>query len=114
MRSVLPPEPLKKLFVLFLEAKGERLEEEGQYIFRMHEEANYFYIVLAATNPSFKKNILNELDSMEIPSLQLVTCFASHNEFPYLGLILRNPTKAAKKEFHHVIEKAISEQFSVV
>lgn len=109
MRSVLPAEPIKKMFSFLLEAKKESLVEDEAYQIRLHYDSNYFYVLLTARDSRFRHSLLPVLKAY---SGRIATCFVKQNEFPYFGLIFRNPDEEEALRLRLSVEQAMAEIYS--
>lgn len=98
MRSTLEPEPLKKLFLMILEAKQIGMEEAQPCLFQIQEDQKYFYMLIVAHNPSFKDSVIKAVEELGISSLQLSHCFVNTGALVCMGFIYRvNGSKDANR-----------------
>lgn len=99
MRSVLPLEPILKLFSMILE---EGLAPDQPYTIRMQEESQYLYALITALDPHFHERL--NLDAFEG---QIAACFVPQAEFYSFGLVLRNPSMSDSLKLRLTIEEVI-------
>lgn len=108
MRSVLPIKPLKKLFTMVVESDSEGFDRAQKCLYRMEEDQDYFYLLLLASDSSFRKKVQKAIDDQKLGHLQLATTFVQ-GHLPCFGLILRKNEKAKTMALQHAIEKAMQE-----
>lgn len=96
MRSILPLEPIKKLFLLLL--KEERVEVEAPYTIRMEEDENYLYTLVSSNDSYFHE---------KIPRKEAVTCFIPQTDRFIFGLIYRDPSSEEAIKLRLTIEEVM-------
>lgn len=99
MRSLLPVEPIKKLFTMILE---EELEEEQPYAIRIEENAKYFYAIITSIDPNFHERL--HLEPFEE---ELVTCLIPRGEVHHFGVLLRAPAPSTALALRGAIEEVM-------
>lgn len=99
MRSVLPLEPILKLFNMLLE---EELALGQPYTIRMQEESHFLCALITSLDPHFHERL--KLDAFEG---QIATCFVPQAEYYSFGLILRNPSTSDSLKIRLTIEEII-------
>lgn len=109
MRSVLPVEPLKKMFNMFLESETEGLPEGLPYQICMQYDKNYLYILIVARDISYRK-VLNP--TLKSYSGKIATCFIQQAELPCLGIIFRDPDEEEALKLRLSIEQTMAELYS--
>lgn len=97
MRTLLPAEVLKKLFLLLLET-----ELHEHYAIRIHEDDD-FYAVIVAQDPSFREEVEQLTDSLDA-----ATCFLQSTDHPTLCLVWRGPSKEQVVALRLELEKTLS------
>ncbi len=109
MRSLLTPEPIKKLFFMLLEAEEEGLPEDQVYQICVQEDSNYFYLLLIAANSSFHEVLLPIIESMKVSPLQTATCLVPNTHLPCFGLIHRGVGSETTLKLRLAVEQAMNE-----
>lgn len=99
MRSVLPVEPLKKLFAMLVE---EKLEDQS-YTIRIQEDANYLYALVTSIDPHFHQNL-----SLEAYEGRVATCFVSQRGCFSFGLVVRDPSTQDSLKLRLAIEEIMN------
>ncbi len=102
LRSVLPPEPIEKLFLMILE---EELDEDQPYAIRIQEDSNYLYALITSVDDHFHKTL-----PLEDYGAKIATCLVPQNDFSSFGLILRSPTTQESLTLRLSIEEMMSTQ----
>lgn len=97
MRSVLPAEPIKKLFLMILD---EELNAEQPYAIRIQEDANYLYALITSTDPQFHETLY-----LEPYGGKIATCLVPQTDCFHFGLIFRNPTTQDSLSLRLAIEE---------
>lgn len=82
MRSLLPSDPIKNMFIMLLEAQEEGLANDQPYQIRIREKDGYFYLYLSAKEPSFYEILAPAIEGMESTSLQIASSFMPQTEIP--------------------------------
>ncbi|MCH9625024.1 MAG: hypothetical protein S4CHLAM123_01900 [Chlamydiales bacterium] len=108
MRSILPVEPLKKLFSLFLDTKTEGLAEQEPYQIRMQYDLNDLYIIVSARDYEFQRALMTIL---KLYVGRIATCFVNQTEQPIFGLIFRDPDEEEALRLRLSIEQALAELY---
>ncbi len=109
MRSVLPAEPIKILFLKILDSGREGLPPEQHYNIYVQEESQYFYLVLMARDLSFRKKLLSGLEKLDMGHLQMATCDAYHIKFRFFGLILRGAPLKERQLLKGMVEQVMED-----
>lgn len=100
MRSVLPVEPIKKMFLLILE---ESLNEGQPYTIRIEENLNYLYALITSVDPHFHEALqLQRFDG------EFSTCFVPQADCYSFGMIYRDPSSQDSLKLRLAIEEVIS------
>ncbi|MCH9626495.1 MAG: hypothetical protein S4CHLAM2_01170 [Chlamydiales bacterium] len=97
MRSILPVEPIKKLFCMLLE---EELIQDQDYTIRIQEDSNYLYALITAADPHFHQAL--HLDELEE---ECVSCFVPQTDSYSYGLICLNATPERSLKIRLAIEE---------
>ncbi|MFZ0565292.1 MAG: hypothetical protein WAM28_03820 [Chlamydiales bacterium] len=109
MRSILPVEPIKKLFSMLLETEEEGLVQNQDYQISVKEDASYFYLLLIASDASFRGFLLPRIESLKISTFQMATCTVPNTNFPSFGLIYREATLKEAIRLRLTVEQAMNE-----
>jgi hypothetical protein len=109
MRSLLPVEPLKKLFNMVLEAELEGLPAEAPYQISMQYDENYMYILVTARDVHFRDPLMPGLKPF---SGKIATCFIHQTELPCFGLIFRDPDEEEALRLRLLIEQTMAELYA--
>lgn len=110
MRSLLPVEPLKKLFYLLLEASAEGLSEDEPYQIRIAYAPGYVFMVLGARDLNFKENLLEALKPFK-GKVALTT--TQEPEHSLISLLYQGDNEEETLALRLKVESAIAESYSV-
>lgn len=105
MRSVLPPDPLKKLFDIFVELEETSIENKS--LIKISEESPYYCIAIKSRNPQVKDLIKNNLSKLKIPSLPMASASISKAGYILFGLIAKNEPSLTLS-LRIIVEKSIN------
>ena len=97
MRSILPVEPIQKMFNMILE---EKLLDDQPYVMRIQENDFYLYMLITSTDPHFHEEF--PLDSLEG---EFVTCFVRQSANYHFGLIYNNPSTSDSLKIRLALEE---------
>ncbi len=97
MRSLLAPEPLKKMFTMVLKAEIEGVDQ--QYQIRFEEDQENFYLLVSAVDASF-------FEALQIEG-EAITCAIKSAEFPCMGIILQHPEPEQARALWHNVEESM-------
>jgi len=106
MQSILSTEVIKSLYLLFLDIKKQNFSEDRFYI-KTDSHKQYFLVMIAVKDSSYKEEMENEIKSLNIPSFDLTSCFVSLPECCCFGYILRNSDSAKRSSFYRALLKAM-------
>ncbi len=97
MRSVLPAEPMSKLFLMLLE---EKLVEDQPYAICIQEDLNYLYAIITSVDPHFH-------EAFQVEG-KMTTCFFPQTDYYSFGLICRDPTPQDSLRIRLAMEELMS------
>ncbi len=98
MRSSLETEPMKQLFLLFLQAiKAEPRRKEGDWLFK--QDAKRVFAVMPYADAGQKKKIAQAILSLGIPAHRLVSFSLDIHETSYVGYLLLTEEAALQGAF---------------
>ena len=100
MRSVLPVEPIKKLFLMMLD---EELVDAQQYAIRLQEDSNYLYALITSVDLHFHETL-----HLEPYGGKIATCLVPQTDCFSFGLIFRNPTTQESLSLRLAIEEIMA------
>src|SRR5690606_11359211 len=100
MRSVLPVEPIKKLFLMMLD---EELGDAQQYAIRLQEDSNYLYALITSVDLHFHETL-----HLEPYGGKIATCLVPQTDCFSFGLIFRNPTTQESLSLRLAIEQIMA------
>ncbi len=100
LRSLFNPQFLKKLFSMFLEGIQRNREAGGKEdIFLKSIDYLSCYLLLAYNEPAYKERIIECIQTLQIPSSQLLTLSLQVSETSYLGYIYLEENDEKRKRF---------------
>lgn len=110
MRSVLPSEPVKNIFTMFVEAENEGLTDNLPFQIRIRETGGYFHLHLSAKNPSFYEILAPAIEAVKVSTLQITSCFLPQSDAPSsFAMICRNtPDQEEVHRLRLAIERAMT------
>ncbi|MCC5832619.1 MAG: hypothetical protein JJU12_06210 [Chlamydiales bacterium] len=100
MRSVLPAEPIKKLFFMILE---EELNDKQPYAIRIQEDSNYLYSLITSVDLHFHETL-----DLEPYGGKIATCLVPQTDCFSFGLIFRNPSTQESLSLRLAIEEIMA------
>lgn len=100
MRSVLPAEPLKRLFTMLTKQK---LHDDEPVSVQIEEDADYFYALITSSDPH-----LHEALSLDGYRGEMATCFVPQTERYSFGLICRAPTEEDALKLRLAIDELLA------
>jgi hypothetical protein len=111
MRSLLPAEPLKKLFKMILEGESEGLPEDAPYQISMQYDENYLYLLVIARDLGLREALIPHLKPF--PG-RVATCFIQQTQLPCFALIFRDPDEEEALRLRFSIEQTLAELHAAV
>ncbi|NGX54430.1 MAG: hypothetical protein KR126chlam2_00040 [Chlamydiae bacterium] len=109
MRSILEPEPLRKLFHMLLDIEQDELAKDQPCHYQIQEDSNYFYMLVTSADSSFREPVKKAIDDLKISSFQLATCYVLNNDLSCFGVISRTSDLAESIRLRLAVEKAMTE-----
>ncbi len=106
MQTVHPPETIKKLFNLLLEALGEDLSLKG-FNLKVASEGKYFFAMIAAAAPTFKEEVQTAVAKLKIASYDLTSTFLHVQEFATIGYIYRTDEPEKRSQLQQMLLEAM-------
>ncbi len=107
MQSILSPEILKDLFVLF---EGQQRHDFGRAPFLITTQAHqkYFLVMVGATSDKFKEMISSAIAQLKIPSFDLTSCFLDVDHVVACGYIFRSTDLFQRSLFYTTVLHAMN------
>lgn len=106
MQTVHPPETIKTLYDLLLEALKEDLAAHG-FCLKAAMKGKYFFAMIAAAAPSFKDEIQTAISRLKIPSYDLTSTFLHIQETAANGFILRSEDMEQRSQLQQTLLEAM-------
>ena len=107
MQTVLPPEILKNLFQLFLEALSDDYSKDS-YLMKTLSCQGYFVVMIGSVSNEITEKIAQSIKQLKIPSFDLTHLFLEAREIFALGYIYR-ATETERTLFQDKIQEAAME-----
>lgn len=108
MRSVLPADPLKKLFNMLLDLEEEDFEKDSLPFFKLDEDNDFCYILIVGLLPSLKEEIAHTLEHLHIPGLHLAMTYTIKSNQRTLGILFRQMGEETLLSIRFAIEKTMT------
>ena len=108
MQSILDTETIKTLFLLFLQAIDENIDERTVYL-KTLSTAKYFFAMLSSKKRTFTEKLISKLSKLKIPSFDLTSCFIKEEDVYTCGYIYRTADLSKQSTFFHTIEDLVTE-----
>lgn len=106
MRSVLPPEPLKKLFTILLDFN--KMKGGNDPLFRLEEDRRFCYLLIRGDDPYIRERVQTALEELKFPSLHLATTFIATSDQSTICVLARHYEKKTLLTLRLAIEKTLS------
>lgn len=106
-RSLLEPQTLKTLFLMLLEALEESFFQSEEHFFKVKQEEECLYIMVRLDDPSIKERIGEEIEALNLSSMELARTFVTVYDNPYLGYILSTEDPLKRQTFVEAITHAV-------
>lgn len=106
MRSILPPNLLKSLFLMLLETLENPFQEQ-LFSLKSHAESGYLMVMAGSMHPTFKEELLTAVNHLKIPTSQLTCCFVNEYEIDCIGYIYRCEEQHERTAFFNAIKETL-------
>lgn len=109
MRSCIPSEALKSLFLLLIKAKQEGLQAQEQHQCYHSEEEKFISFIIVGTSRSFKKIVCQSVEKKIPENILFARSFLHSADLYFLGFIVEKTVHITTIHLRNVIEKSLEE-----
>ncbi len=107
-RTLLDPPPLETLFLMICEAIETCIFTGNTHSTNIHEDNDAIYVTITTSDgATLRENINTIIDSLQFPSMQLISSFVNSSGTSYLGYIFRSNDAKKRLSFLETIRSAI-------
>lgn len=107
MRSVLPPAPLKALFMMLVEAIEEGFFREGDDSVRMQRLDGFVLVLVTLKDPDAKERLDKAVEGVNSGSTELATAFVTVHDTPCVGYAYRCQDPAKQTAFFQLVDRTV-------
>jgi hypothetical protein len=107
MRTILEPLPLKKLFLMLLDAMEEGFFKGESYEYKVQNDGDFLFVMITADDSSFKDIVETSIESLEISSLNLASTFVDVYDTPCLGYLYRLEGPGVGEAFEMTVKQSL-------
>jgi hypothetical protein len=114
MRSILPPEPVARLFNMMIDAKIDGLASHQDYQIRIEEDHSNYYLLAITREAQIVNEFLENHHELLVDSHQVATCLVEESNLCCFGVICCNHDPEEARELWYLLEKALDQKISVM
>ncbi len=109
MRSMIAPDHVHKLFLLFLALLNRKndLSQKMHVFFEEEESQNAFYLMVGLNDQAIKSRLFDAIESLRIPYIELPSVVVQVVDIMYVGYICLLPSSQQRKQLRCAVAEAL-------
>lgn len=107
VRTLIEPEPLKKLFTMLLESIEFNLPAGKGYDMKMCHDPEFVYMMIKARDNNVREEITRIFNMLQVTSPDLARSYVKVYDTPYIGYIYRCDNSQVQRQFLQTIHNIL-------